>query len=279
MSYINYLDRYEEGFYFAVGGLGDAILLLSSFYPEDPHQNVLFWQAASPRLLLHEFFECFSELNSFKVVSAPRDFHIRAEVFGEIATHPKFKGAAHTPILLDYIREWGRRPMKYRCRLPRRWNELRVMFPAVKTEKNYVGLGCWGSNVNVQHKLRRLSAEEFVALTKKVITQQGIPVIFGSAKDREDFVLPEELQKGVMDLRGCPLQEAFRWLNTCRKLISVDTWYLQWARLVGTSTTVIQTRYDAPLESIFGMPFDPSDKIFIEDWGFEITPLPQLLSG
>lgn len=283
MPDVDFLNERQGGFYFGLGGLGDAILLLSSFYPQSPSHHVIFWPAASSPALLQEFFDCFPLLLSVSTPPPPQSFDQRARVAEYFFQHPNFLGAAHTPRYLDYIVEWTKRPHVYRRALPRRWPELREMFSPITATggaKRIVGVGGWGSNVNVAHKNRRLSQEELVALCSVLLKRKETPCIFGSLVDKERFVLPQEIAHDVIDVRGKPLRTSLSWLNTCSSLISVDTWYLQWARLVKLPTTVIQTRYDAPPEFLFGgAPTDPSDRIFVEGWGFNVVPLERLLNA
>lgn len=286
------LDSLTEGYYFGVGGFGDALMLLSTFYDNHPGSSLVFWASTTHWKSVYDFLRMFPNLHRIIVTLLPED---RLTFYRRLIFHKNFRGKGHLADNLDYILEWGVSAEKYRQNIPLRWPTLRKLWPGNSDHMgNYVGVACWGAGTtDILGKNRRLTQPEFESLLRALLNKHPDKIIrvFGSAKDRVDFPIPLSLFKigfnlpiglGVQrieDCRGISWPALFTALNELSEMISVDTWFIQWTRFVNIPTTVIKTRYQYPLRAIIGVPFDPSDKIFIEGWGFAVMSLSELLTS
>lgn len=275
------LDELTEGFYFGVGGMGDALFLLSSFYDKHPGSSLLFWSASPNWRVLQSFLNQFPGLGKVIVIPRPSGGSSILENYHRIIEHSNFRGKAQLADRLDYMREWGLRGKDYRKEIPQTWDTLRQLWPAREEQKaaRFIGLGPWGSTENVRGKNRRLSLTEFYRLVQVTGERTQQPLrIFGSLGDKREFPLPLITTTLVEDCRGYSWKEVFTCMNECVQFITVDTWFMHWVRFANIPTTVIRTRYAADPKKIFGgLPYDPSDKVFLEDWGFNIRELSELV--
>ena len=274
-----FLDKFNEPFYFGIGGIGDCLLLLSSFYesiPIDEKVNLIFW--ANDKHAIEAFLLAFDldrKLN-YKIVF--QGWQPKSQ-FEQIVSHPLFRGKAHIPDNLEYVKEWSQNWQKYRALIPEKFEFLKRHTFNIQPNFKMIGVCGWGSRAD-DWKRKELKKDEFNGLVKAILNQNenNQVVIFGSQKDlddKEDKQLLEWSKKlepwKIIDLRGRSFNDMFGYLGLLSLVYSTDTWFKYWTLWCGIPTALI-TRFSENPSGNRGKNFipltvdDPADNIFIKDW-------------
>ena len=268
---MNFLDKLDDGFYFGSGGLGDLLLLLSTFYDDIEKTNLIFW--ANDKNFIEETLTLFPKIDK-KVIFDKWPHNFR-EQFQEITQHKGFKGKGHIPDNLDYRNEWLNNSDKY-------LNSIKIPFKHLQSFKydfikdcRFIGLSPFGSKVD-SWKKKHLNQQEFYKVLDSLLIETDTKIVLlGSSKDKEENPLDNihTLTRRVLDVRGQRLQDVFCWLNFIDELISTDTWQKTFTGLINIPTIVIKNRYSFKDDLIqrFGVDEDPGDKIFLnKKWNFKL---------
>lgn len=284
---VSYLDKLETGFRFGIGGLGDILLLLSSFYDDESekYSSIVFW--ANDKVSAKKFFDCFSSCQKCKKKNGLDKIIIFEQwqpnphqVFKEIVSHKNFKGKAHIPDELKFVEEWTLHADKYLSTINKPFKDLTTRWKIPDDNQLYIGLMPFGSHTETW-KQRTLSKEQIEQSIKSLLAKYPDAKIklFGSEFDKQRFAL--EGSDRVMDLRGREFSNVFTDINSLQHLYSVDTWVKTFAGLAGIPTTIIKSRYLQTPKQKMGVDKDPSDNIFLDKkfWGFDFITVDELTEG
>lgn len=251
-------------YFFGIGGIGDALILLSTFMSQDYDKNasVIFW--ANDATTMREFFGQFQHLGFLSRAIIFQGW--QKQDFKLLTTHPNFRGKGHIPDELDYVKEWSTNSEQYLKTIHKKefGNLLKKIFPASPSQ-HIVGIGVQGSNQD-SWKRKSLNEKEFHELIDTVLRNPNDTIrLFGSGKNRID--LPIEESDRIQDLRGNGF--SFTEINECYKFISTDTWYKTYTGFIDTPTLVIRSEYLRMPQEVFRQDTDPADAIFLnkEFWG------------
>lgn len=264
---MEWLDKLAA-FYFGIGGFGDLLFLLSTFYDRNPESSIIFW--ANNKSFIEEAVTLFPSLNKKIVFQGwPHDFK---KQFDEIVAHRNFKGKAHIPDDLKYVEEWEKKPEKYRknVHIPFKFLQQKFSSPFKKLD---VGVAFQGSQTEFW-KRKHLNEEEFHFALKYLRAIRDpfnyAIYVFGSLRDKIEFPLnAEEENDNCVDYRDKSLEEQMKKLGECSELYSTDTWHKTFMMLIGKPSIVIKNRYEKGNQDLklrFNSNVDPGDRIFLHNW-------------
>jgi hypothetical protein len=270
--------------YAGVGGLGDALLALSTAFG-DPKASMIFSCNAGVREVVRQLFETF-DMETLLV----HNFNGNIEgmlAWSAVLDHPNFKGCGHIPRDLNYG-DWSNNAKFYLDKTVKRMPLVKKLGKLVnpRDTKKVIGLSPRGSDHTSSWKQRYLNRDEYNLLVKKLLSQNATVIVFGSEEDMNYYGVYQDNNVIFMNSNFAVSHPAPRYsismrhmltaINGCDLIISVDTWLKTYAALAEIPCKVIMNRYfgKSSLEHQ-----DPSDNIFLDPlvWGFEIVPLERLL--
>lgn len=277
-----FLNKITKPFYFGSGGIGDALLLLSTFFDENKEQNegVIFW--ANEIEPVKKFFNEFSKTsqrfpNGLEFIAVMQGFGYHPqEEFQQIINHPLYRGKGHIPDNLDFVNEWANNADKYVSLFKKPFTALYQFGKPVLggpfefDEPQYVGIMPLGSQQD-RWKNKSISTEETIRLINKHSGFVNHVKLFGSESDKQRMPI-ESLKVNhpdkLFDCRGLSFADVFGELLSCWKVISTDTWVKSFSALVDIKTEVIESEYLVDVKSVFPtVGYDPADNIFLpKDW-------------
>jgi hypothetical protein len=257
----------ERPFYFGIGGIGDFLLLLSTFYNEESQFEIVF-VANNPSSIL-AFSKQFKNLRIYPYPI--RTFETSSKTW-DIITGKNCLGTGVTPKNFEYIKEW------IDCRKTSVFDKYGVKYPCewasnyASTSLNpYLVIQPFGGSED-KTKVKALSVKEFKDIV--TITHKNVhTVIIGS---------PTELEAIKLIVRGLDLDnrffsyvsdfsEAIDSILKCAQFIGVDSWGKTFAAFAGkTKITVYKNEFEVPPEVLFGHHTDPGDYVFLHGWNFNL---------
>ena len=242
-------------FYAHLGGAGDALLLLASFYDQKPNSAVFSHPNGVPAA--KAFFDAFPGLSKiyFLPQHAEPFFHISLRYL--VCTLRNCLGAGATP-KDDYVVEWKAGldlEKKYRIKKTPRW--------AAAFRKNSgsrkIAVAPKGSLSGMVGSKRNIIAPEIWPQVIEHILARGFePVILGMPAEAKEYpALP-----GCVDARKETFTGQMQRIGECTGLVGADSWAKSFSALAEIPTLVFEPLKSADLVTWK----DASDWIFIEPW-------------
>ena len=242
-------------FYAHLGGAGDALLLLASFYDAKPNSVVFSHPNGVPAA--KAFFDAFPGLQ--KIYFLPQHsepyFHISLRYL--VCTLRNCLGAGTTP-KDDYIVEWKAGldlEKKYRIKKAPRW----AAAFRKNTDSRQIAVAPKGSLSGMVGSKRNIIAPEIWPQVIAHIQSRGFePVILGMPAEAKEYpALP-----GCVDARKETFTGQMQRIGQCAGLVGADSWAKSFSALAEIPTLVFE-----PLKSADLITWkDASDWIFIEPW-------------
>lgn len=255
--------EYENNpFYFGIGGAGDFLLLLSTFYEniERDDADVLF-VATSPNQI-QQFSKLFPMVRKYWIY--PRSAFSPTKNTWDIITYRNCKGTGATPKEFDYINDW------IECGKSNVFDYYGVKKLTEKTFTKYTSVF---GHITVQlvggkdnNRVSRIPNEvvknlaEFYRKYKKLKTY-----LIGSTKDRENI--------GIIEGANwiTTFEESIHMLLGSYRHYSVNSWSKTFTGLMDIPTVIYPSKYLAPPEKVYGHHKDPADYVFLDGWGFHMS--------
>jgi hypothetical protein len=262
------LNVIEKPYYFGIGGIGDFLLLMSTFYDNvqsGVNTDVIF--VANNVNQINRIAHLFPLINKFWLY--PRKAFDTSEImWNEITKSGSCLGTGVTPQKFDYIRDW------IKC------GETNVFdYYGVKKNPAWARrIGFTSDSVVIQPfggdgdatKKKEIS---FDCLIKEMRVAESLDhsiVLIGS---KEDTMVYPQLDMQRWNKYGVrwvvDFKQTFDEIIRCKYYVGTDSWGKTLSGLSGVSTKIYPNEYDKPLEDMFGHPVDPSDYVFLTNWGFE----------
>ncbi len=242
-------------FYAHFGGAGDLLLLLASFYDEQPN-SVLFSYPNSVGAT-QALLAAFPKLSKiyFLPQHAEAYFHIvLRQLVYEVKNH---LGAGTTP-KFDYAEEWIAGldiEKKYGVKLKPRWAQ------ALKNNSSSkkIAIAPKGSLSGMVGSKRNIILPEMWSPILTHIIERGFePVIIGVSNESKTYpALP-----GCTDVRAESFSNQMKIVGGCAGLVGADSWAKTFSALAQIPTIVFEPLKGADLSGWK----DPSDWVFIEPW-------------
>lgn len=273
---LNMTESIDRQFYFGIGGIGDGLLLLSTFYNNiDEHEvDVIF--VANNIKPFHQLIPIFSKVHKFWLF--PRKaFPLTLDVFKILnEQNNRLRGTGVTPKRFDYKEEWNK-------------VEKSSVFEYYGVQRRLYVIDRWDPTLNAPIVIQPFGGDsdptKVKQLSKKLLHQivdidyKQTPIIFiGSnedikrlqkidwSADRESITYCTDIQQSIMYIRGCS------------RFIGTDSWGKTAAALAGIDNIdVYKNKYiNATPQQLFGQDTDPGDFVFLHNWGFNILEDPEV---
>lgn len=236
------------------GGAGDALLLLSKFYDDNPRQDILSF-ATSPKAM-RAFYDSFPLLRTVYLIQGPKGL-LHAIVQNVLPLLQNCLGMGVTP--RDYNKEWV--PSldifrQYGIRPDPRWVQN---FRSRKLEQFQVTLMPKGSILGVFRSKRNIVDPGAWRDILEFFESIGVrPILVGTPE--EEAAYPGS--KTSIDKRSYSFQEQMELIAGSDVFIGADTWGKTFSALASVPTIVFQsmTGFD-----LIGWQ-DSSEYVFIHPW-------------
>lgn len=237
-------------FYLGNGGIGDALLFLSTFYDEVDSANIIF--LANQPSAVKELFDCFPKIERKLIIQ--NDFTWLKEFYG----HPNCLGTGIIPKNLDYSAWYKANPFTdYGVK---EFPEFMNLFEPIKVDpsKQQLFVQYQGSNIEGEGKWRRLGRNTLIE-TQKLIDSEKYHYIGG-----EDTLYNHKpLKRVIQEIRGSDL------------VISVDSFAKTVSAMSKIKTIVYDNMYSVEYLDRFKDKIDYGHYIFLFGWKY-IEFRPQL---
>ena len=279
-------ENIDKPYYFGVGGIGDFLLLMATFYDDVEAGSVdvvfvannikpLQWLTSDTQQLGNMRPSPFRKINRFWFF--PRKaFQLREDIWNALEQHKeegKLLGTGVTPARFNYVGDWNK------C------GESTV-FDYYGVNRNPTWASQWAMHakyglVVIQPfggaddptKIKQLSSELLHNLVN--IKHRNHPIVFiGSTSDMEEMQAEKwSPREDYIPITYCTdIKEAVNYIKLSDVFHGADSWGKTWAALSGKKqVNVYKNKYIAYTpEEMFGQDTDPGDYVFLKDWGFNI---------
>jgi hypothetical protein len=224
-------------FYLGNGGIGDALIFLSTFYDDVEDANVIF--LANAPATVKELFDLFPKIKRKFVIQ--NDFHLLKEFYA----HPNCIGTGILPKNLDYstwykvdiFKEYG----------VKEFPDFMNLFPAQREVEKQIVLQVAGSQVEGFGKQRMITSA-----TREKILQEF--------KDYTILSIPLYGQR--------PLKEIFQTIRGSDLVIGVDSFAKTVSAMSKIKTIVYDNIYSPEYLARFKDGVDYGHYVFIFPWSY-----------
>ena len=266
------LSAIDRGFYFGIGGIGDFLLLMAS--------------------VKHNSFDVLFVANSTKPIQALADtgifpglrrlwlfpktlFTANFDTWLSIVNHPMHLGHGVTPHGFNYIADWnecGKSTVFDYYGVNKSPGWLHITTPRTKYAFTVIQpFGGADDPTKVKQMSRRL-LEQLVC-----VEYAHSPITFIGSPTELDTIKKMHLE--VMTYPPTYVSDMTATVNaiqTCEHFIGVDSWGKTFAGLDGVpNITVYKNKYiNGTPRQLFGQDIDPSDFVFLDNWGFNMKDDP-----
>lgn len=252
------IEVIENPFYFGIGGIGDFLLLMATFYDDvDSNTDVIFVcnnvnaiRAVSSQFpKIHRFW--------FYPLSA---FNRTPEMWRLITRNNLCKGTGVTPKAFKYVEDWiecGKSNVfdYYGVKRNPEWAKS-------LGDHDHICVQPFGGSDDKTKKkeIPTYDLDGIIVQNNMICT----PVyLIGSEKDKERYHSSLDWITNFND--------SFKSILTCKEFIGCDTWGKTLAGLAGKPVTIYPNQYEVgrgPME-LFNHPVDPGNYVFLIGWGFK----------
>ena len=243
-------------FYVHFGGIGDALLLLSTFYDKDPGETIVSF--ANSKETMGGFFRSFEGLKKVYVLNMPNEPGVHQLLRFMIHRTQKCKGMGTTP-LYEYGVEWNVNVdifEKYGVMKNPKWINL---LNTRKTQGFQVTIQPKGSLKGmVASKQNVIDPRYWHKLLEFLSSKSITPIILGTPNERKEYPALE----GCIDERSCDLKRQIELVASSDVVIGADSWAKTLSGLSSIPTIVFRTVRGKELENWQ----DPADNVFIRPW-------------
>ncbi|MCF8240217.1 MAG: glycosyltransferase [Melioribacteraceae bacterium] len=242
--------------YYHFGGAGDALLLLSTFYDENPNQIIISFTNSTAAL--KSFFKSFRDLKHVYMVKIPDDPFIHSNLRKLLPEFNNFLGMGVTPSKpyefewfhgLDIFTKYGikKHPEWINIFRNRERNNYDVIIAPrgsvlgmYKSKKNIIDPSIWSDLINY--------------LNRKGI----VPAVIGTPDEDEFYPLIGK----TINKRSYSFSDQMSHIAKSKILIGADSWAKTFSALAGIATIVFEPIKGKDLDGWK----DSSDYVFIEPW-------------
>ena len=284
----NILFNIDRPFYFGVGGIGDFLLLMSTFYDDVSKDAVdvifvcnnikpLQWLTSNPQQLGNTRPAPFRNINRFWFL--PRKaVHLDQATWELISNDVRFRGSGVTPKHFDYWVDWNKCGESnvfdyYGVNKNPTWGDPWKMRTSYKT----IIIQPFGG-ADDPTKIKQMSIKLLHDLVDVQFSECDI-VFIGSESDmvklrNENW---STTRSSSALIRYCTdIKEAINYIQICDKFYGTDSWGKTMAAFAGKREIfVFKNRYvNNTTQQMFGQDVDPGDHVFLDNWGFKLCDDP-----
>ncbi|MHB8578570.1 MAG: glycosyltransferase [Ignavibacteriaceae bacterium] len=239
-----------------IGGVGDALLLLSTFYDRDPEQTIISF--ANSVEALKSLWDAFPKVKKIYLIPVPQNPIIHSIIRNFFRKSSKFLGAGVMPSE-SYFDEWNAEVnifQKYGIVEHPKWaNDFR----GSKIVDFQITIAPMGSRLGmVGSKRNIIDPEIWKKLIQFIIDKNIRPIILGTPNESKIFPYLD----GCIDKRSFNFDEQIRLIASSDLFIGADSWGKTLSALAGIPTIVFRSFYGDDLKDWK----DNSDYIFLDPW-------------
>ncbi|RMG67478.1 MAG: glycosyltransferase, partial [Calditrichaeota bacterium] len=250
------LLEYLSPFYAHVGGIGDALLFMSTFYDRDP-EAVVFSMCNSPEAM-RAFFDNFPALKKVYLLPVPDDYLTHYLVRSLLHKLPGCKGTGILP-REDYMIEWRRELDIFKTYGVIEHPQWIEKFRERKITPFQVTIHPKGSTfANYKSRRNIIDVFEWPRLIQFLLEQGIEPIILGTPDEQEIYpAFP-----GCIDKRSFDLGEQMRLIASSDLFIGADSWGKSMAALAGVPTLMFAPQRGKDIKDWE----DPSENVYVKPW-------------
>ena len=243
-------------FYAFIGGIGDALLFLSTFYDREDYPTIVCAPNSSGAMRV--LFNQFKKIKRVYFIPYPRSGHWHYSLRGIWEQLPNCKGRGVTPVK-GYMDEWTpelnifatygvkEHPQWIDNIAPEKIQDFQVVLQPHGSTRGMVGT-----------KRNIIKPRDWIKLQKYLIENGITPIVIGTPSDEEFYPLLE----GSINRRGFNLHEHLRLIRGADVFIGADSWGKTFAALCGIPTYVFKPPRGEDLKDWD----DPSEFVFLRPW-------------
>lgn len=267
MSFIHgLLSNVESKFYFGIGGIGDFLLLMSTFY-DDIKENTDVVFVCNNVSAIREMSRQFSQVKNWWFY--PRSSFHSSPIFWEaIIGKDGFLGSGVTPRQFMYINDWikcgdsnvfdyygVRKDCKWASPIETLYNKHIVIHP------------CGGKD---QNRISRIPIEYIQKIIKKFGNDYEI-ILIGCEKDEIEYggVIGRDHPLYGAKWLAHELELATHYIRSAEFVIAVNSWVKSYSGIAGIKTYIYPSSYIRDPQKAYGWHKDPADTVFLDNWGFK----------
>ena len=271
MSNFPILDVIDNRFYFGIGGMGDFLLLMSTFYDKEMKKlrdsptgyvgpDVVF--VCNNIHVIKEMAKEFPLID--RLWFYPRKSFLADQLMWEnIITDEHCWGTGVTPKDFNYIKDWiecGKSDVFEYYGVKEHPEFAKPIKP-----RHFIVIQPFGGADDTTKK-KEIPQQDIHKITEQAY-EDGLRVIFiGSEKDKDNLPLNKlALESGqahwVTDIR-----RAMPAIRGCCAFYGADSWGKTLACMAGKKTAVYKSKYSFPPEEQFGHYKDPGNHVFLDGW-------------
>lgn len=250
----------DNKFYFGIGGMGDFLLLMSTFYDNiEANTEVVF--------VCNNVNTAKEMSKEFPLVSRwwffPRKaFNMSPDTWKNI-TSKHCHGTGVTPANFDYVNEWikcGQHPkgvFGYYGVDPRPYWAKNI----ISNDPPHITIQPQGGKDS--NRISRINNEDLTKLVSDCNDHGYRVFLIGSNSDIQNIgVIPGS--SWVVNF-----EDSLRIIKGAIAHIGVNSWVKTMSGLIGIPTYIWKSEYIRPPKEVFGVDYDPSDTVFLSPgWGF-----------
>lgn len=246
-------------FYFGIGGIGDALLLLSTFY-DDIEQNavdVVF--VANDHSAIKTLSNSFPKIRRWWIFPRKAFYPTKIE-WESLIRNERCLGTGVTPKNFDYVGDWiecGKSTVfdYYGVTKNPAWAKRRESI-----NPKYITVQMYGGPDS--NRISVMPVEYVEEIVKQYDSSYSV-ILIGSKRDitKSEYI---ENCRWVTDM-----EDSINRILLSNHHYGVNSWAKTLSGLAGVPTTIYPSSYVKPPIEVFNHPVDPSDYVFLKDWGFE----------
>lgn len=251
---VNFIVNRRKPIYLGFGGMGDFMLTLASYEQSKIESHIIFYANTNSMKFIKDMGKTFNaKVSVFQNIYGSQ---LARDIFKLLKISGLLQISGHLPNKdnLCYT-DWQKNTAIYKQQIVNQTNWLqRFGLNKDLPQSDLIGLtpsGSWKSN-----SIKRfLTRDEFTDVYKKIISANKIPVIFSSESDfnyycvgnkhlKTGFYLTNNIIHNFNTLtkKNIDCNYFISAINSCEKMISMDTWIKTYTCLIQKPTIVIANR-------------------------------------
>jgi len=260
------LEAVTNKFHFGIGGIGDFLLLMSTFYDDvTPHTDVIF--VCNNVKTIRELSNQFPKVERFWFFPN-KAFFPNKPMWERIVSHEGCMGTGVTPKDFDYVGDWiecGKTNVfdYYGVKAPVDWiTKIEPINP-----KKIVIHPCGGADGN---RISRIPQSYIKQIIEKFGSDYDIFLV-GSPDDMIEYGGTITIDSELWGARWVnhDFDSQIQCIKSASFFIGVNSWCKTYAALVGVESYIYASRYKQPPEKVYGWHKDPADTVFLDGYGFK----------
>lgn len=252
------LEVVDKPFYFGIGGVGDFLLLMASFYDDiESDTDVIF--VCNNVNTIRDIMKQFPKIHRSWLYPM-NAFEKSRDMWNLIVRHKLCRGTGATPCEFKYIEDWiecGRHTV--------------FKYYGIKRNPNWCSKieNSYDMHITIQpnggidsNRISNISKEELKKIVDYIPNKYNIYLI-GSKSDVEKY--------GIIDSTRwiTDFDQAFDKIRRAEFHIGVNSWCKTYSGLAGIKTYIYPSLYRIEPLNLFGCVNDPSDYVFLKQGGWD----------